>query len=261
LDLLLKIKDMGAIACREAPVFDIYSDSDEEYSLCSTTTSSRTRKGLGDEGAATRRAAPTLENHSQPDGHTEIFSGSLLGLTITSTLQGRFVYWKGFEPSELFDCKSRLVAFTQELPFQEGRPLSPIKEEGESSTELLEYSLRANQSADHLVCMASIRNAEEDEPSTQYDDEQLMDVSADELTAGTPQDEDEEHRRIRQAKNAKRAQCRRNTQNRACEPRDLNNTFAAVTDRKYRTPIGAISEVTLLAQQLPSNPHIQRLST
>jgi hypothetical protein len=29
----------------------------------------------------------------------------------------------------------------QELPFQEGRPLSPITEEGESSTELLKYSL------------------------------------------------------------------------------------------------------------------------
>jgi hypothetical protein len=38
LDLLLKIKDVGATACREAPVFDIYLDSDEEYSLCNTTT-------------------------------------------------------------------------------------------------------------------------------------------------------------------------------------------------------------------------------
>jgi hypothetical protein len=44
------------------------------------------------------------------------------------------MYWKGFEPSELLDYKSRLVAFTQELPFQEGRHLSPIAEEGESST-------------------------------------------------------------------------------------------------------------------------------
>jgi hypothetical protein len=32
LDLLLKLKDMGATACRGAPIFDIYSDSNEEYS-------------------------------------------------------------------------------------------------------------------------------------------------------------------------------------------------------------------------------------
>jgi hypothetical protein len=43
--------------------------------------------------------------------------------------QGHFVYSKGFEPSELLDYESRLVAFMQELPFQEGKPLSPITEE------------------------------------------------------------------------------------------------------------------------------------
>jgi hypothetical protein len=76
------------------------------------------------------------------------FLGSFLGLTITSTPQGRFVYWKYFEPSELLGYESHLVAFMQELSFQEGRPLSPIMEEGESSTELIEYSLRANHPLD-----------------------------------------------------------------------------------------------------------------
>jgi hypothetical protein len=78
------------------------------------------------------------------------------------------VYWKGFEPSELLDYESHLVAFMRELSFQEGRSLSPIAEEGETSTELLEYSLTANHLSDHQVCMASLRNAEDDEldPST-----------------------------------------------------------------------------------------------
>jgi hypothetical protein len=107
--------------------------------------------------------------------------------------------------------------------------------------------------------MASIRNAKDDELDPQYDNEKLTDVSADEPTADAPQDEDEEHRRIRRVKNVKRAQRRRNTQNRAREPRDLNNAFAVVTDREYRMPIGAIAEATLLAQQLPTNPQIQRL--
>jgi signal transduction histidine kinase len=104
--------------------------------------------------------------------------------------------------------------------------------------------------------MASLCNMEEDELGTQYDNEQLADVSADEPTVDAPQDEDEEHRGIRWAKNAKRAQRRCNAQNRTREPRDLNNAFAAVVDREYRTPIGAIAEATLLAQQLPSNPQI-----
>jgi hypothetical protein len=123
------------------------------------------------------------------------------------------------------------VAFMQELPFQEGRPLSPIEEEGESSTELLGHSRTASHLLDRQVCMASLRNTEEDD----------LDC------------------RILPAENAKRAQRRRNTQNRTCVPRDLNNTFAAVTDCEYHTPIGAIAEAALLGQQLPSNPQIQRL--
>jgi hypothetical protein len=210
LDLLLKIKDVGATGYREAPPLKIYSDSDEEYSPCSTTPSSRFQKGLRDEEATACRVTPALENYLQPDSYTETLSDSLLGLTITSTPQGCFMYWKGFEPCELLDYESRLMAFTQELPFQEGRPLSPIAEEGESSTELLEYSLRANHSPDHQVCMASIRNVEEDELGTQYDNEQLVDVSADEPTADAPQDADEEYRRIRRAKNAKHAKRKHN---------------------------------------------------
>jgi hypothetical protein len=96
------------------------------------------------------------------------------------------VYWKDLEPFELLDYESRLVAFTHELPFQEDKPLSPITKEGESSTELLEYSLTANNSLDHQVCMVSLRNAEDDELDHKYDNEQLEDISADEPTADAP---------------------------------------------------------------------------
>jgi hypothetical protein len=78
-DRLLNIGEEGATACQEAPVFDKYPDSDDD---------------------------------SKP------FSGRQLGLTITLTLQGRFVYWKGMEPSKLLEYDSYLVAFTQELHFQ-----------------------------------------------------------------------------------------------------------------------------------------------
>jgi hypothetical protein len=98
--------------------------------------------------------------------------------------------------------------------------------------------------------MASLRNTEEDELDPQYDNEQLVDVSANEPTTNAPQDEDEEHRRIWWAKNAKRTRRRRNAQNRTRIPRDLNNAFAAAADREYRMPIGDIAEAALLAQQL-----------
>jgi hypothetical protein len=45
--------------------------------------------------------------------------------------------------------------------------------------------------------MASIRNADDDEPGPEYDAELLTDVSADECTADTSQDQKEEYRRNR----------------------------------------------------------------
>jgi hypothetical protein len=41
LDLLLKLKDVRATACRAASIFDNYSDSNKEYSSLSTTPSSK----------------------------------------------------------------------------------------------------------------------------------------------------------------------------------------------------------------------------
>jgi hypothetical protein len=110
--------------------------------------------------------------------------------------------------------------------------------------------------------MASLRDVEDDYLGPEYDNEQLMDVSADESTANTPQDENEEHRRIRRVKNAKRAQRKWNMENRARDPmyqRNLKDAFAAVVDREYCTQIGAIIEAALLAQQLAPNPQTQRL--
>jgi hypothetical protein len=123
LDRLLKIGQGEATACREAPVFDKYSDSDYDPET--------------------------------PSGH--------LGLTITSTPQGRFMYWKCMEPSKLLEYDSHLVAFTQELPFQEGKPLSPINEEGEDKTQLVQCSSSSEFSLDRHVYMASIRDHDDDD--------------------------------------------------------------------------------------------------
>ncbi|RLN24524.1 hypothetical protein C2845_PM07G14760 [Panicum miliaceum] len=79
LDHLLKIGEGQAIACQEAPIFDVY-DSDSN------------------------------------DG-AEPFMGGHQGLMITLTPQGRFVYWKGMKPSELLDDNSCLVSHLDTLPY------------------------------------------------------------------------------------------------------------------------------------------------
>jgi hypothetical protein len=76
------------------------------------------------------------------------------------------------------------VAFTKEMLFQE--PLSPIFEGGEDSTKLLEYNYTADNSPDRQVYMASLRNADDDELDPEYDNDLLVDVSADKRTADAP---------------------------------------------------------------------------
>jgi hypothetical protein len=144
LDNLLKPGDVGATTYRECPIFDKYSDSDED---------------------------------------PKTFPGCHLGLTITSTPQAWFVYWKGMEPSELLEYDSRLLAFTQELPFQEGNPLSPIIKEEEGKTVLVDYNSSGEFSPQHYVYMASLREHDDDDKlGREYNDELLVDVSADERT-------------------------------------------------------------------------------
>jgi hypothetical protein len=97
----------------------------------------------------------------------------------------------GLEPSELLEYDSRLVAFTQELPFQEGKPLSRILEDGEGSTELIKYSHTAQSSLDRQVYMASLHNADDDEPGPEFDTKIFTDVSTDKRTVDAPHDENE----------------------------------------------------------------------
>jgi hypothetical protein len=154
------------------------------------------------------------------------------------------------------------VAFKQELPFQEGKPLSRISVEGEGSTELVEYIHTAESSPDRQVYIGSLCNTDDDEPGPKYDAELLAKVSANERTAHAPLGENEEYKRIRWLKNTKCAKHRRNMENCALNPlnkRNLNNAYAAAEDREYRTLIGATAEAALLAEQLPSNSQIQRL--
>jgi hypothetical protein len=204
---------------------------------------------IGEKGATTCREAPVLDKYPDSDDDSEPFLGRHLGLTIASTPQDWFVYWKGMEPSELLEYDSRLVAFTQELPFQEGKPLPPITEEGAGEIVIVDYSFRGEFSDSH-VYMAPIDNHDDDdEPGLQYGAEAPADISEDERTADALQDDNEECRRIQRLGNARRAKRRRNTEARAQNPpyrRNLHGEFMAADDREYHTPSVNIAEAALL---------------
>ncbi|RLN42287.1 hypothetical protein C2845_PM01G44920 [Panicum miliaceum] len=217
LDLLLKLGDKDATSCREAPVFDAYSDSDDEL---------------------------------------DSSAFSHLGLSITTTVLGRFVYWKGMEASELLDDDARLVATIQELPFQKGRPLLPIQEETSRTTTstliITDYS--GDYSSERKIYMASVHDLGDNVPDIKFDNEPEDEISANQDTASAPQNETEEQRRIRKWKNARRAKRRRNAEERACNPqwrRNLRGEFEAATDEELFTPMGNIYEASLLLQQIP----------
>jgi hypothetical protein len=66
------------------------------------------------------------------------------------------------EPSKLLEYDSHLVAFTQELPFQEG---TPTIEEGEGRTILVDYNSSGEFLPQCHVYMASLlEHGEDDEP-------------------------------------------------------------------------------------------------
>jgi hypothetical protein len=127
-------------------------------------------------------AKPVPDYNSNSDDNAMPFVGGHQGLMIASTPQGRFFYWKGFEPSELHtNDESHLVACLEELPYQVGRPLTPIAEEGIGDTELVTYSSGIYSPECH-VNIATITDA----PRGQYDDKLLEDISAEEMMRTSP---------------------------------------------------------------------------
>jgi len=203
---------------------------------------------IRDEKATACRAAPVLDNKSIPETKSEPFSDGRLGLTITSTSQGRFVYWKGFEPSELLEDHARLVATIHNLPFQVGRPLSPIQEDQTTETAPISGDSSGDHSLDHEVCMASIHDTDDDEPGIEFNNELLDEILGDENTAEAPQDKDAEHRRIRRSKNAKRAKRMHNVELRARNAplqRNHEGEFTDARDRQFRTPKANIARAAM----------------
>jgi len=94
-------------------------------------------------------------------------------------------------------------------------------------------------------------------PSYHDPNEALDQISADNLTQDAPADKDEATRTVRRARNQRKEARRVNAAERArIPPRNLNNEFNNVADPVFRTPIAAMTEVTLRLMTMPQNPEI-----
>jgi len=87
------------------------------------------------------RTAPRFDSYPDSDDDFDLDLASLNcpNLTILATPRSRVVHWKDSEPADAFN-NTRLVACLRDLPYQSGRPLSPVREEGIGNTALVDYS-------------------------------------------------------------------------------------------------------------------------
>jgi hypothetical protein len=166
---------------------------------------------------------------------------------ITSTLEGRFVYWKGMKLSDLLEAEDRLVAHLESLPFQEGRPLATVAEE---STELVEAS--SDELISRQVLMAEEGEDDGDFPIVEFDA-----ISEDEATANAG-DENDADREARWARNRARAVRRRRVNERMRSMHhELDAEFAAISERGFRTPVANITRVTAILER-SNDPNLRQ---
>ena len=85
-------------------------------------------------------------------------------------------------------------------------------------------------------------------------------ILADNLTQDAPPDEDKATRTARRARNRRKEERRVHAAERArLPPRNLNNEFNNVAEPIFRTPIAAMTEVTLRLMTMSRNPEIERV--
>jgi hypothetical protein len=158
---------------------------------------------------------------------------------ITTTSEGRIVYWKGMDLSDLLGHEDRLVAHLEPLPFEEGRALATITE---GLTQLVEASSEE-------LATRQVQMAEEGDDDALIPIGALDGISEDEDSADAV-DENDAERDARRARNRARAVRRRLTNERICSAQcELDVEFAAADERGFRTPVANIARVIALLER------------
>jgi hypothetical protein len=181
---------------------------------------------------------PESENHTteQP------LSGAASGLVITSTPDGRFIYWPDRKSADLTDGNSRCVAYLDSLPFQEGTPLAPAEEHTPTEVATSDSSL---STPDRQVFMAA---GETPGPSGTRPDRYLEDISVDEFSANAPADETNDNKNARRERNRKRNERRRRLRE-TLPIRNLAEALDQVENQVHTTPEQCLMSITTIARQ------------
>jgi hypothetical protein len=182
------------------------------------------------------------EPESEDNSTEQPLSGPAVGLVITSTPAGRFVYWPDRKPADLTNGNSRCVAYLDSLPFQEGTPLAPA---GEHTPTEVATSDSGLGSPDRQVFMTTNKTPG---PSGTVPDQYLEDISADELSADGPADETAASRDARRERNRKRNERRRRLRD-SLPIRNLAEALDQVESRVHTTPEQCLMSITTIARQ------------
>jgi hypothetical protein len=169
-----------------------------------------------------------IESESKLNMTEEPLSGPAIGLIITSTPAGRFVYCLDRKLADLTDDNSRCVAYLDTLPFQEGTPLTQNDEHTPTEVATIDSSLCTPDC--EVFMAAGDAGTLENRPDWYLDY-----ISEDELSANAPLDETTEDKNAPCDRNRKRNNRRRRLRE-ALTIWNLNEALDQVANRVHITP-------------------------
>ena len=158
---------------------------------------------------------------------------------------------------------ARMVACLRDLPYQPGRPLSPVRGEEVGDTALVDYST-THSTPDRQVYV-SLHGDESalGSQADRYANESLDQILDDELSVNAPQDESQQDKESRRQCNHHHTTRRKNTTTRAQRasaphgPRNLQQDLDEAADNGVDSPLINLAEAAILMQALPDTPQIR----
>ena len=181
-----------------------------------------------------------------------------------ATPQSRIIFWKDSESADDVN-HARLVACLRDLPYQPGRPLSPVRGEEIGDTTLVDY-YTTHSTPDRQVYVSL--HGEESTLGSQadrYANESLDQISDDELSVNAPQDETQQDKKSQRHRNRHCATRRKNSTARAQRaptphgPRNLRQDLDETDDNAFDSPLINQAEAAILMQALPDTPQIREI--
>jgi hypothetical protein len=144
------------------------------------------------------RTAPQFDSYPDSDDNFDLDSDSLScpNLTIMAMPRSQVVYWKDSEPASSFN-NTRLVACLRDLPYQLGRPVSPVRGEEVGDTALVDYCTTHSTPDRQLYVSLHGEESALGSQADQYVNENLDQILDDELLVNAPQDESQQDRESR----------------------------------------------------------------